>query len=285
MKHKAPPAESRKATAEEGKALGGLAMLAEPDRPPRWQIGARLRNYFLTGLVVVGPVTITIYIAWWFINQVDAWVKPLVPARYNPETYLPFAIPGFGVLFVLLALTLIGALTANLLGRTMVSYGEQFLGRMPIVRNVYRAVKQIFESVVTAAKPNASFQKVGLIQFPSKGIWSLVFVTGETNGEIKAMSPAGESELLSVFMPTGIVPPTGFVSFVPKQDVIFLKMSVEDAAKIIISAGMVMPEQHQSTLRSLAETAKAELAKAEATRLTLASSDGAKQTVKKAAVL
>lgn len=234
-----PRADGRQA-AEELRA--GLKRLAIDDEPAGWHIGARLRNYFLTGLLIVGPVTITLYIIWWFVNVTDAWVKPFVPKTYLPDTYLPFAVPGIGLIFGIAGLTVIGALAANLLGRTLVSFGELMLGRMPIVRNVYRALKQIFESVVTATGPTQSIQKVGLIEFPSKGLWSLVFVTGEAAGEISNVSPGGEGDLLSVFMPTGIVPPTGFVCFLPRKDVTFLNMNVEDAAKIIISGGMVMPE-------------------------------------------
>ncbi len=217
-------------------------------------IGARLRNYFLTGLLVVGPVTITLYAANWFVNFVDSSIKPFVPRIYNPDTYLPFSVPGIGLVFAIIGLMLIGALAANLLGRTLISYGDLFLGRMPIVRNVYRAVQQIFESVISAAGPTANFQKVGLIQFPAKGIWSIVFVTGETTGEIAAVKPSGEDELLTVFMATGIVPPTGFVCFIPRKDVTFLNMSVEDAAKIVISAGMVTPDA-QKKLAELAAVA------------------------------
>ena len=220
-------------------------------------LGARLRNYFLTGLVVVGPVTITLYIAWWFINVVDAWVKPFVPRIYNPETYLPFPMPGIGLVFGIIGLTLIGALAANLLGRTIISSGELFLQRMPIVRNLYQALKQIFVSVVSAAGPGTPFNKVGLMEFPSKGIWSLVYITGEAAGELREVRPGGEDDLLTVFMPTGIMPPTGFVCLVPRRDVIFLSMSVEDAAKMVISAGMVMPE-YQKQLKTLAEAARGE---------------------------
>ncbi len=231
----------------------GLRRLANDEQPERsWHLGARLRNYFLTGLVIVGPVTLTIYIIWWFINFIDAWIKPLLPHYYNPDTYLPFPVPGLGLLFGIVVLTMIGALAANLLGRTLISFGELMLDRMPIVRNVYRALKQIFESAVSATGPNASFQKVGLIEFPSKGLWSLVFVTGETTGEIPTASPGGEKDLLTVWVPTGIVPPTGFICFLPRRDVQFLKMSVEDAAKIIISGGMVMPN-YQQRLKEIAE--------------------------------
>ncbi len=234
-----------------------LQRLTEAHGDSDLRIGARLRNYFLTGLLVVGPVTITIYIIWWFINVADAWVKPFVPGIYLPETYLPFAVPGISILFGIFGLTVIGALTANLLGRTLVSYGEQVLGRMPIVRNVYNALRQIFESAVSATGPSPSFQKVGLIEFPSKGLWSVVFVTGETSGEIQALAPGGESDLLTVFMPTGIVPPQGFICFVPRKDVTLLQMTSEDAAKIIISAGMVTPD-YQARLNQLAAKARAD---------------------------
>ncbi len=156
-------------------------------------------------------------------------------------------------------LTLIGALAANLLGRTIISSGEIFLDRMPIVSNLYQALKQIFVSVVGAAGTGTAFQKVGLIEFPNKGLWSLVYVTGEVTGEIREVKPGGEDDLLTVFMPTGIVPPTGFVCMVPRRDIIFLRMSVEDAAKMVISAGMVMPD-YQQHLQSLAESVRAEIA-------------------------
>jgi uncharacterized membrane protein len=241
----------------------GLQRLATDDAAVPHRFGARLRNYFLTGLIIVGPVTITIYIIWWFINVTDAWLKPFVPTIYLPETYLPFPVPGIGLLFGIMVLTLIGALTANLLGRSFISFGEMMLDRMPIVRNVYRALKQIFESVVSTAGTQQGFQKVGLIEFPSKGLWSLVFVTGETKGEISLVKPGGEADLVTVFMPTGIVPPTGFICFVPRKDVTFLKMSTEDAAKVVISAGMVVPD-YQARLRQLAEKARLDAAKATA---------------------
>lgn len=238
------PMEARRKAGEPTRAelRAGLQRLAIDDEPAGWHLGARLRNYFLTGLLIVGPVTITLYIIWWLVNVADAWVKPFVPRSYLPDTYLPFAVPGIGLIFGIAGLTLIGALAANLLGRTLVSFAELMVGRMPIVRNVYRALKQIFESIVTATGPSQGFQKVGLIEFPSKGLWSLVFVTAETSGEISVAKPGGEADLLTVFMPTGIVPPTGFVCFLPRKDVIFLNMNVEDAAKIIISGGMVMPD-------------------------------------------
>ena len=220
-----------------------------------WGLGARLRNYFLTGLVIVGPVAITVYLVWWFISYVDQWVRPLVPRVYNPETYLPFAVPGFGLLFSFVALTLIGALAANLLGRSLISAGEMFLDRMPIVRNLYRGLKQMFESVAAAAQPQRQIAKVGLLEFPSKGSWSLVDITGEVTGEIAALAPGGEQDNIMVWMPTGFVPPTGFVCVVPRRDVVPLKMSAEDAAKLVMTAGIVIPDT-QARLKELAGLAK-----------------------------
>lgn len=246
-------AEIARAAQDEQAALkAGLAKLAL-DTPPETHVGARLRNYFVTGLVVVGPVSITLYIAWNFITLVDAWVKPYVPRIYNPDYYLPFSIPGVGLVFAVVLLTIIGALAANLLGRSLISAGELMLGRTPIVRNVYRGLKQIFESVVTASSPSQSFQKVALMEFPSKGIWSIVFVTGDAASDITKEIPG--QDLISVFMPTGMLPPSGFVCFVPRKGVVPIRMSVEDAAKIIISAGMVNPET-QARLKDLALKAR-----------------------------
>jgi uncharacterized membrane protein len=180
-------------------------------------------------------------------------VKPYIPRIYNPESYLHFPVPGVGVLFAIVGLTLIGALAANLLGRSLISAGELMLGRMPIVRNVYQGLKQIFESVVSASAPSQGFQKVALMEFPSKGIWSIVFVTGEAAEQISAEIPG--QDLISVFMPTGMLPPSGFVCFVPRSSVMPIRMSVEDAAKIIISAGMVNPET-QARLQDLARRAR-----------------------------
>lgn len=240
-----------------------IARLAEPTIDPSRHFVARLRNYLLTGLVIVGPVSITLYVTQWVIRAIDDWVKPFLPKSYNPDTYLPIAIPGMGLLLAIVGITVIGALAANLLGRTLFSYGDLFLGRMPIVRNVYRALKQIFESVVSAAGPGTNFKKVGLIEFPSKGLFSIVFITGDTIGEIGNIKPGGHADLITVFMATGIVPPTGFVCFVPRESVMLLDMSVEDAAKVVISAGMVTPDSQKTNqqaqlaaLAALAQTAE-----------------------------
>src|SRR5580700_644422 len=138
-------------------------------------LAARIRNYFLTGLVVAGPVAVTLYLIWWFVTWVDNLVRPIIPAPYRPETYLPVNVPGLGLIIAFLALTLLGFLTANLIGGRLVSFGESLLSRMPIVRPIYRTTKQIFQTLFSSS--DSSFRHVGLVQFPAPGMWSLVFLT------------------------------------------------------------------------------------------------------------
>ncbi len=200
--------------------------------------GRRLRNYFLTGLIIVAPLAITAYLTWTFIGWVDGWVKPYIPAAYNPETYLPFAVPGFGLLTALFLITMIGFLTANLVGRSIIAFGESLLDRMPLVRSLYKGLKQIFQTVL--AEQSSSFKQAGLIQYPRVGLWSIVFIATDTKGEVDSRLP--EEESISVFLPTTPNPTSGFLLFVPRKDVIILDMSVEEAAKMVISAGLVSPD-------------------------------------------
>ena len=208
--------------------------------PHRSHALTRLRNYFLTGLVITAPLVITLYLIWTVVKWVDSWVIPYVPAVYNPSTYLPYQIPGIGLLIAIFAITVIGFLTANIIGRSVVSYGEHLVGRMPLVRNIYNGLKQIFSTVLSGE--GSSFQKVGLIEYPRPGIWSLVFIATETRGEVRRkMEEMGQSTL-SVFLPTTPNPTSGFLLFVPKDQITILDMSVEDGAKLVISAGLVVPE-------------------------------------------
>ena len=219
---------------------GGLHKLAEPGpSKPVSGLAARLRNYFLTGLVIVGPASITIYIIWTFVSLVDSWVKPFLPRIWRPETY-GYWIPGVGLVFSIAVLVLIGAFVANLFGRTIIAFGEQMVGRMPIVRGVYRAIKQIFETVLSQS--HTSFQTVGVIEYPRRGLYSIVFISTTTRGEISHKCDESGDGMLSVFMPTTPNPTSGFLLFVPRKDVIILDMKVEDAAKMVISAGLVTPD-------------------------------------------
>ncbi len=250
-RRKTPDQEQRPAPPDDDGADALHRLAAAPDRGPI-RVGTRLRNYFLTGLIIVGPLGITIYVLWWFVSLVDTWVKPWLPERYLPETYLPFTVPGVGLIVSISILMFIGALTANLFGRTLVSYGEMMLDRMPVVRNVYGALKQIFETVLSQS--NNSFQKVGIIEYPRKGLYAIVFISTQTKGEIDDKILRGHG-LLSVFLPTTPNPTSGYLLFVPEKDVLILDMSVEEAAKLVISAGLVVPE-HQAKLKKLARGVK-----------------------------
>lgn len=200
----------------------------------------RLRNYFLTGFIVCAPLAITAYIAWSFIGWVNSWVKPYIPIDYNPDTYLAIRVPGFGLIVALVLITLIGFLTANIIGRTVISLGEQILDRMPLVRGIYKALKQIFETALS--NKNDMFRTVGLVEYPRKGVWSLVFVAGEKRTEINEKLDEGDDPLIAVFMPCTPNPTTGFLMYVRKSEIVVLDMTIEDGAKLIVSAGLVAPE-------------------------------------------
>jgi uncharacterized membrane protein len=216
-------------------------------------IAGRIRNYFLTGLVVTGPLAITVYLTWSFITWVDNLVRPFIPPSYRPESYLPWPIPGTGLIIAFVALTLLGFLTANLVGRTLVELGESLLNRMPIVRPVYKTMKQIFETLFS--KSGSSFRKVALVEFPAPGMWSLVFLSQPPSGDVAERLPQGEH--VSVFLPCTPNPTTGFFFYVKRSDLLELDISVENAMTMLISAGMVQPDADaQKKLSSLAATAR-----------------------------
>lgn len=202
---------------------------------------ARIRGYFLAGVLVTAPLGITGYLAWVIVGFIDHSVTPLLPDKYNPETYLPFSLPGLGVIILILVLTVIGALTAGLLGRWLVHTGERILNRMPVIRSFYSATKQIFQTVL-AQKSNA-FREAILVEYPRRGIWAIAFITGETQGEVQNLT---EQKTVNIFLPTTPNPTSGFLLFVPREDVVPLNMSVEDAIKMVISGGIVTPPDNRS---------------------------------------
>jgi uncharacterized membrane protein len=227
----------------------------EPARPGPFHHGivSRLRNYFLTGLILVAPAYITISLTWWFINWVDDLVRPFIPLAYRPETYLPVKIPGTGLIIAFITLTLFGFLTANFVGRKLVEAGEKILNRMPVVRPIYNSLKQIFQTLF--GKGGSSFRRVGLVEFPSPRMWSLVFLSNPASAEIAARLPG--TEHVAAFMPCTPNPTTGFFFYVARRDVIDLDITVEAAMTLLMSAGMVQPGDQQRKLAALAETARA----------------------------
>jgi len=217
----------------------------DPSRPvllkpaPRSKFWQRLRNNFLTGIVIFAPISITIYLVWLFLNFVDSWVLNYVPKAYNPAEYLPISIPGIGAVFFFFFVAALGALTKGFFGRQLFRFGERLVDRMPVVRSIYTTLKQIVETIF-AREGQDGFEQVCLVEYPRRGIWAVAFVTTDTGGEIADKNSAA-GELVSVFLPTTPNPTSGFLLFVPKGDVILLEMSVEEAAKQVISAGLVTP--------------------------------------------
>lgn len=196
----------------------------------------KLRNYFLAGVLITAPITITVWLALQIVDFFDSTVRGLIPAAYNPEQVLPSSIPGLGLLIFVIGLTIIGALTAGLIGRSLMKATERILNRMPVIRTVYNALKQIFETVLQ--KQSNAFRHVVLIEYPRRGIWCLGFLSGTTEGEVQNLT---DEKLLNVFLPTTPNPTSGFLLFLPKKDVTILNMTVEEGIKMVVSGGLVTP--------------------------------------------
>ncbi|RWX78236.1 DUF502 domain-containing protein [Neorhizobium lilium] len=208
--------------------------------PERISLAGRLRNNFLTGLIICAPLAITIWLTFTFIDWADSWVTPYIPQRYDPQYYFNITIPGTGLLMALVFITIIGFLGKNLIGRSIVSFGESVLQRMPLIRTIYRSVKQILETVLK--EQSTSFKKCGLIEFPSPGMWALVFISGDAQGEVAAKLNSDGEEMVAVFMPPTPVPTAGFLMFVPKSKIVMLAMTPEEGAKLLISGGLIAPQ-------------------------------------------
>jgi uncharacterized membrane protein len=195
-----------------------------------------LRNSFLTGIVVSAPIGATIWLVWSFLRWVDGRVVPLIPTEYNPETYLPVAVPGLGLLISVVALTFLGAITANIFGRSLIGLGERMLERVPLVSSIYGTVKQIVQTVLS--QQERSFDKVVLIEYPRPGCHAVGFVSAPAQGEIA--KSLGE-DVVGVFIPTAPNPTSGFLIYEKTENLIYLDMPVDAGAKLIISAGLVYP--------------------------------------------
>ena len=197
---------------------------------------SKIRSYFLTGVVVTAPLGLTFYVAILFIGFIDSKVRGIIPSKYHYDTLLPFDIPGIGLIIVFILLTFIGFLTAGFVGRFIIRLGEKVIDRLPIIRSIYGALKQIFESVLNSS--SKSFREVVLIEYPRKGIWAIGFITGNTKGEVQSKR---STEMVNVFLPTTPNPTSGFLLFLPKKDVDILNMTIEEGIKMVISGGIVTP--------------------------------------------
>ncbi len=199
----------------------------------------RLRAYFFTGLVITAPIAITVWATYWFVTLFDAWVKPLLPLSYNPDTYLPIRVPGLGLVVALLAITAIGFMAANLAGRTMIAIWDKTLYAMPVVRSIYKGSKQLFETLFS--QKGASFRNVCLVEWPRRGTWSLAFVSREVDGGLIGLEPG--RPMYAIYVSTTPNPTSGYMFFADVADVRILDMSVEDGLKLVISMGLVFPDR------------------------------------------
>jgi uncharacterized membrane protein len=209
-------------------------MAREPSS--RFRLREHFRAYFIAGILVTGPIALTLYLAWSFVRTIDGAVSALLPAQYNLETYLPFYVPGIGLVVVVLGLTLIGALTAGYLGRVFLRVSERILERMPVVRGVYGATKQIFETVLS--KQSTTFREVVLVEWPRRDCWTVAFVTVPPEGELKDLNPP---DSIGIYVPTTPNPTSGYLIYVPRKDVRPLAMTVEEGIKLVVSGGIVAP--------------------------------------------
>lgn len=211
---------------------------------------SRLRSNFLAGLIIIAPIGLTLWLIWTVVGWIDGWVWPFVPNAYQPEELLNWAlgrtgedrislnVRGIGVFVFLIFTIIVGWIGKGIMGRSFLRFSERLVDRMPVVRSIYNGVKQIAETVFS--QRDTSFDKACLIEYPRKGIWAIAFVSTNAKGEVKTKLSDGD-EIATVFLPTTPNPTSGFLLFLPRGDIKELDMTVEDAAKLVISAGLVYP--------------------------------------------
>ena len=209
----------------------------EPKR--RRSIFVSLRGSFLTGLVVIAPISLTLWLIWTVAGWVDSWVLPFVPVWLRPDQYVGLSIRGIGVFVFLIFTIIVGWMAKGIIGKSLIRWAEGVVQNLPVVRSVYNGLKQIAETVF--AQSETSFDTACLVEYPRKGIWAIAFMSTSAKGEIDEKIPRDEGKT-AVFLPTTPNPTSGFLLFLPKSDVVELDMTVEDAAKLVISAGLVYPD-------------------------------------------
>ena len=198
-----------------------------------------LWNYFLTGLLVIVPISVTGYVIWVLIKAMDSILR-FVPAKYLPETYLRVPIPGLGLILVVFIVLAVGVLTRNFVGSKLIRLGEKVVDRIPLARILYISVKQLMEALIL--QKSKAFQKAALIEYPRLGVYVIAFVTGESKGEIQRLT---QKKMMNVFVPTTPNPTSGFYVLVPEDEITLLDMSIEDAFKLIMSGGILSPPERK----------------------------------------
>jgi uncharacterized membrane protein len=199
-------------------------------------LGKKLKKYFLTGLVVLGPLGMTVLVVQWVVGMMERLILNLLPDALHPSSLFGRYIPGFGVLATLLLVLLVGMFTTNFLGRTLVAWSERVMGKIPLIKGIYGLFRQVTDTLFS--KDKGGFRKVVLVEYPRRGLWSIGFITGISEGELQQVTP---HRLINVFLPTAPLPTSGFYVLVPEEDLIELQMSIDEAFKLVVSGGMVNP--------------------------------------------
>lgn len=220
------------------RAMNIKKLRLEREKAVFMKLGGKLKAYFFTGILVTAPVMITFFVAYKLIVFVDVSVNKILPPQFALNNYLPFTIPGLGIIILVVALILVGMFAAGFLGRFFLRLGEWIVYKVPFISSVYSLLKQIFETFLSSKSD--AFKKVVLLEYPRKGIWILGFVSTDTEGEVKDIV---KKDMMNVFIPTTPNPTSGFLIFVPREDVVELEMSVEDGIKFVISGGIVSPDE------------------------------------------
>ncbi len=248
-----------------------------PSNDARPSALGRLRTYFFTGVVIIAPAAITVWATLWFISLFDSVVKPLIPMGYNPDTYLPFKVPGTGLVAAFVLITAVGALAANLVGRTLIGWWDSLIHRTPVVRSVYKGTKQIFETLFS--EKGTSFRYVCLVEWPRRDTWSIAFISRELDGSEVGLETG--RPMYAVYVSTTPNPTSGYVFFTDRKDVKILTMSVEDGLKLVISMGLVFPDKPlaKATEAQMAQIAAAASAPAQTEPAKTRRRTGAKQAL------
>ncbi len=211
------------------------------------KVGSKIKSYFFTGVVVTAPVAITVYMSYHLLIWINNATSHLVPKQWSIGDFVPYAVPGAGLLLLIIAMIVIGMLTTGYVGKFFVRLWEALVQKMPVVSSIYSLMKQIFETFLS--QKTRSFSEVVLVEYPRKGLWTIAFVSkDETGGEIDDKI---NGRTLSIFVPTTPNPTSGFLIFVPENDVVKLNMSVEDGIKYVISCGIVTPTELNDKVNKL----------------------------------
>lgn len=200
------------------------------------KLSQKLNKYFLTGLVVLGPLGLTILVVQWIVGAMDRAILGLLPNAIHPLTLFGVHIPGLGVIGTMLLVFLVGMLASNIFGRTLLNYSEWVFSHTPGIKGVYNLFKQVTDTLF--GKEKTGFRKVVLIEYPRRGIWTVAFLTGTTRGELQRVTA---QPTVNVFVPTTPNPTSGFFLLLPAEDVVELQMTVDEALKMVVSVGMVVP--------------------------------------------